>query len=125
LITACGRPVVDREGNVITAPAGARVRVESGGGVFANDIKVGQLGLFEVTGPVDRIGPSLLAPHEQKDIIPSSDTLRIGEIETGNASPLEAAVQLVAAQRHFETSMQALNTYRRMDERASEVGRTR
>lgn len=125
LITACGRPVVDREGNAITAPAGARVRVESGGGVFANDIKVGQLGLFEVTGPVDRIGPSLLAPHEQKDIVPSSDTLRIGEIETGNASPLEAAVQLVAAQRHFETSMQALNTYRRMDERASEVGRTR
>jgi flagellar basal-body rod protein FlgF len=51
--------------------------------------------------------------------------LRIGEIETGNSSPLEAAVQLVAAQRHFETSMQALNTYRRMDERASEVGRTR
>lgn len=124
-ITACGRPVVDRDGNVITAPPGARVRVESGGGVFANDTKVGQLGLFEVNGPVDRIGPSLLAPHEQKDIVASTDTLRIGEIETGNASPLEAAVQLVAAQRHFETSMQALNTYRRMDERASEVGRTR
>lgn len=124
-LTAAGRPVVDRNGEGITAPIGARVRVDNLGVVFANDAQIAQLGLFEVNGPVDRIGPSLLAPQDQKALSLSNDTLRVGEIETGNASPLEAAVQLVSAQRHFETSMQALQTYRKMDERASEVGRVR
>lgn len=124
-LTAAGRPVVDREGNVLTTPPGSMVRVEPSGAVFANNARVGELGLFNVSGPVDRIGPSLLSAQNPKDVTPSSDTLRLGEIETGNASPLEAAVQLVAAQRHFETSLQALQTYKRMDERAAEVGKTR
>lgn len=124
-LTMLGKPVVDRDGKAIVTPPNARVRVESTGGVFANDQKVGQIALFEVTGPVDRIGPSLIAPHDAKQITASTDSLRIGEIETGNSSALEAAVQLVAAQRHFETSMQALATYKRMDERAVEVGKTR
>ncbi|MDP1830390.1 MAG: flagellar hook basal-body protein [Archangium sp.] len=124
-LTAAGRPVIGRDGNAIMTPLGARVHVDTTGSVFANNTKIAELALFEVNGPVDRIGPSLLAPHDQKSLTPSADTLRLGEIETGNASPLEAAVQLVSAQRHFETSMQALQTYRRMDERASEVGRVR
>jgi|APLak6261679142_1056127.scaffolds.fasta_scaffold00097_12 flagellar basal-body rod protein FlgF len=124
-LSAAGRPVVDRDGNVITTPPGSQVRIEPSGSVFANNVKVADLGLFEVNGPVDRIGPSLLSAQDQKSVTLSSDTLRMGEIETGNASPLEAAVQMVSAQRHFETSMQALMTYKKMDERAAEVGRTR
>ena len=124
-LTAAGRPLLGRDGQLIVTPPGAQVHLDAAGGVFANNVKIAEIALFEVTGPVDRIGPSLLAPHDQKSIQPSNDTLRIGEIETGNASPLEAAIQLVSAQRHFETSMQALQTYRRLDERASEVGRTR
>lgn len=124
-LTATGRKVIGRDGQPIVTPAGAKVHLDETGAVFANGAKVGEIALFEVTGPVDRIGPSLLAPQDQQSITPSTDTLRLGEIETGNASPLEAAIQLVSAQRHFETSMQALQTYRRMDERASEVGRVR
>ena len=124
-MTAAGRPVIGRDGQPIMTPLGARVRLDASGAVYANDSKIAELALYEATGPVDRIGPSLLAPHDQKSLVPSTDTLRLGEIETGNASPLEAAVQLVSAQRHFETSMQALQTYRRMDERAAEVGRVR
>ncbi|MFO0599118.1 MAG: flagellar hook basal-body protein [Myxococcaceae bacterium] len=124
-LMAAGHAVVDRDGNAITLPPGATVRVEPSGAVFANDMLISKIGLFDVHGNVDRVGPSLLMPHDQKAISPSADGLRLGEIETGNASPLEAAVQLVAAQRHFENSMQALQTYRRMDERASEVGKTR
>jgi flagellar basal-body rod protein FlgF len=120
-----GHPVVDRSGTLLSVPPGARVRLEASGSLFANDQKVGELGLFNVSGPVDRIGPSLLAVHDQSDLTPSSDTVRIGELETGNASALEAAVQMVAAQRHFETSMQALQTYKKLDDRAVEVGRSR
>jgi flagellar basal-body rod protein FlgF len=124
-VTIGGHAVVDPTGNPIVAPPNATVRIEATGAVFANNTNIGQIGLFETNGNIDRIGPSLLAPHSPKDITPSKDSVRIGEIETGNASPLEAAVQMVAAQRHFETSMQALQTYKRLDERAAEVGRTR
>jgi flagellar basal-body rod protein FlgF len=124
-LTAAGRPLIGRDGLPIMTPMGAQLRIDPNGAVFANDAKIADIALFEVTGPVDRIGPSLLAPHDQKSLAASSDGLRVGEIETGNASPLEAAVQLVAAQRHFETSMQALQTYKRLDDRANEVGRTR
>jgi flagellar basal-body rod protein FlgF len=124
-LTAAGRPLVDRDGKAIVTPPQSTVRIDPSGVVFANDARVAEVALYEVNGPVDRIAPSLIAPHDPKSLTLSNDTLRIGELETGNASPLEAAIQLVSAQRHFESSMQALQTYRRMDERASEVGRTR
>lgn len=124
-LSVAGFPIVDREGRPIITPIGSRVRIDPSGEVFANSVRISNIALFETTGPVDRIGPSLLAPQDPKAIALSTDTLRIGEIEMGNASPLEAAVQLVAAQRHFETSMQALQTYRRLDERANEIGRVR
>lgn len=124
-LTISGRPVVDQGGAPIIAPPNTRVQIEANGAVFAGQNRIGQIGLFEINGAVDRVGPSLLAPHSQNDLSVSTDTVRIGQIETGNASPLEAAVQMVAAQRHFESSMQALQTYKRLDERAAEVGRTR
>jgi flagellar basal-body rod protein FlgF len=124
-LMAAGRPVMDRDGKPIVTPPNSQVRIDPNGSVFANDTRVGDIALYDVNGPVDRISPSLLAPQDPKSLTLSNDSLRVGEIETGNASPLEAAIQLVSAQRHFESSMQALQTYRRMDERASEVGRTR
>ncbi len=124
-LLAGGLPVVDREGKPIVAPPNTKVHLDPTGFVYANDVKVGQVGLYEADGPLDRIAPSLLAPHDQKQLRNSADTLRIGSIETGNSSALEAAVQLVAAQRHFEASIQALQTYKKLDEKATEVGRIR
>ena len=43
----------------------------------------------------------------------------------GNSTPLEATVQMIGAQRQFETAMQAIQTYRRLDDRAIEVGKSR
>lgn len=122
-LTAAGRPVVDGDGRPIVTPPGTTVRVEPSGLVFANDVPVGKIALLEATGPLDRIAPSLLAPQDPRQVTPSADHLRIGELETGNASVLEAAVQLVGAQRHFEASIQALQTYKRLDDRATDVGR--
>lgn len=124
-LTASGRPVVDRNSKAIVVPLNTRVRIDPSGAVFSDDTQIADIALFETDQPLDRVGPSLLAAQDQKALTLSKDTLRIGEIETGNASPLEAAVQMVAAQRHFETSMQALQTYRRLDEKANEVGRVR
>lgn len=124
-LTAAGRPVVDREGKPIVAPVGTVVSVQPSGAVYANEIRIGEIGLFEVSGPVDRIAPSLVAPHDQKQLTASTDTLRVGTMETSNSSALEAAVQMITAQRHFDASIQALQTYKKLDEKATDVGRIR
>jgi flagellar basal-body rod protein FlgF len=49
----------------------------------------------------------------------------VGEVELGNASALESTVAMIAAQRSFDASMQAIQTYRTLDQRAAEVGRVR
>jgi flagellar basal-body rod protein FlgF len=125
MLTAAGLPVIDKQGRPLVAPINTEVRVERSGAVFANSLKLGEIGLFEATGAVDRIGPSLLAAQDPDTVLPSNDTVRIGEIEVGNSTTLEAAVQLVSAQRHFETSIQALQTYKKLDDRVTEVGRVR
>lgn len=124
-LTAAGRPVVDRDRKPIITPLGSTLRIDSTGEIFANDTKIAELGLFEASGPVDRVGPSLLLPQDQTSLFRSADQLRIGAMETGNSTPMEAAIQLVSAQRHYDTSMQALQTYRTLDQRAAEVGRVR
>ena len=51
--------------------------------------------------------------------------VRVGELELGNAPALEATIQMITAQRHFDSAMQAIQTYRRLDEKAIEVGKIR
>lgn len=118
-------PVLDREGQTIVAPPNAIVRIEPTGAVFANDTRIAELGVWEVDGPVDRVAPTVIRPQTPKGATPTVSSVRVGEIETGNATPLEAVVQLVSAQRSYEASLQALQTSRRLDERASEVGKVR
>jgi flagellar basal-body rod protein FlgF len=125
LLMAAGHPVVDREGRQIVTPPSSTVRVESTGVVYANDVPVAQIGLYEANGAVDRIGPSLLAPQDAKTVTPSTDHLQIGQIETGNSSALEGMVQMVGAQRHFEAALQALQTSKQLDTRAIDVGRVK
>lgn len=120
-----GQVLVDVAGEAIVAPPQTTVRVEPNGVIYANNQRIAQLGLFELHGSIDRVSPTLLRPQSPEAITPSAATLRLGEFEVGNSSALEAAVQMVSAQRNFDTSMQALQTYRRLDERAVELGRVR
>jgi flagellar basal-body rod protein FlgF len=120
-----GHPLADLTGAPIVAPPQSIVRVEPNGVIFANNQRIAQLALYELGGGIDRISPTLLRPHSPSDVSPSAATLRLGEFEVSNSSALEATVQMVAAQRHFDTSMQALQTYRRLDEKAVELGRLR
>jgi flagellar basal-body rod protein FlgF len=120
-----GRPVLDPRGRTITVPPGTAARIAPDGSVTAGGAEVGQLGLFRLAGPVDRVGPSLLAPGAGGRAEASAAGVRTGELELGNAGALEGMVQLIAAQRHFDASMQALQTYRSLDARAADLGRVR
>jgi flagellar basal body rod protein FlgF len=48
--------------------------------------------------------------------------LRTGELELGNVSALDSTVQMINAQRQFDMAMQAIQTYRKLDDRANQVG---
>lgn len=124
-ITAAGHPLMDISGEAVRTPLGARIEIDSQGQVLANEQVVGQLQLATLLGPLERRGPSVLAPAEGGMAVISQDRLNRGVVEMGNAAPMEAAVQMISAQRHYETASQALQTYKRMDERASEVGKVR
>jgi flagellar basal-body rod protein FlgF len=124
-LVSSGRPVLDREGNPVRIPVDQKPVIEADGGVRLGEVRVAELALWKLEGPVDRSGPTLLTPGQGGRALPAAARVRTGEIEMGNTQPLEATVQLIAAQRNFDSSMQALQTYRRMDDRSTDIGRVR
>lgn len=118
--------VLDGGGSPIQVPTGASPRISDDGSVKVGSTVVAQLGLFKLQGPVDRVGPAQLVPGQGGRAEQAIDArVRVGEVELGNSTALEGMVQLISAQRSFDASMQALQTYRALDQRSTEVGRVR
>jgi flagellar basal-body rod protein FlgF len=130
-------PVLDRGGQAIVVPSGYIPEILTDGTVRAvlpggdqsgkvSEVVLGELGTYRLSGGVDRAGPALLRPGSggSAEDFPEA-RLRVGEVELGNASPLETTVLMISAQRSFDASMQAIQTYRSLDQRAAELGRTR
>ncbi|MBI5070222.1 MAG: flagellar hook basal-body protein [Deltaproteobacteria bacterium] len=122
-LTAAGRPVLDKAGNPIAIPENETPVVDARGDVLVRDLPVGSLALWKLSGPANRVGTALLAPGDGGRADPVAVAVHSGEIETGQA--LEAAVSLISLQRGFDAAMQAIQTYRRMDDRSTELGRVR
>lgn len=122
-LSAAGRPVLDRAGNPIVVPEGEDPVVDRNGDVRVRELTIASLALWKLEGPANRVGTAALAPGAGGRAVPAAAAVRSGEIETGQ--PLEAAVSLIALQRSFDAAMQAIQTYRRMDDRSTELGRVR
>ena len=52
-------------------------------------------------------------------------SVRVGELELGNVSALESTVEMIGAQRNYELAMQAIQTYKQLDDRVVQVGLVR
>ncbi|HVP63110.1 MAG TPA: flagellar hook basal-body protein [Myxococcaceae bacterium] len=125
VLTAAGAPVLSLTGKPFVVPPGAKVSIAPDGTVFAAGQPMDRLGMFRLEGAVDRLGTSLLAPNENGRAVAVESRVRTGEIELGNAGPLESTVQMISAQRHFDAAMQALQTYKTMDDRTTDLGKVR
>jgi flagellar basal-body rod protein FlgF len=123
-LLASGLPVLGTSGEPVTVPAGADPRIESNGNVVVGrNTVVDTLALFQAQGPMDKIAPCLLQPSAGASMSPTADsTVRVGELEMGNVSALDSTVQMINAQRQFDMAMQAIQTYRKLDDRANQVG---
>jgi flagellar basal-body rod protein FlgF len=123
-----GNALLDSEGEPLLVPEGTVPSVLDNGDVMVEGDSVGRVGVFKIDGPLDRTGPNLLQPGTGARVSRLEDDdvhLSIGMLEMGNAPALESTIAMISAQRHFDAAMQAITTYRRMDERASEVGKIR
>lgn len=128
ILVAAGRPVIGETGKVISVPPGARLNITETGQVTADGNFVDKLGLFQMQGNVVRVGPQLYAPGPGGSVaaVPPDDArVSTGQLEMGNVNALDSMVALINAQRQFEAATQAIQTYKRLDDRAIEVGRVR
>jgi flagellar basal-body rod protein FlgF len=125
LVARGGRPVIGVSGNLIEVPLGTKPLVNERGGVTIDGLEVDRLALVELQGNVIHKGESLYAPGPGGTAVPSDVGVDIGQMEMANATALDSTVHMIGAQRQFETAMQAIQTYRRLDDRVIEVGKAR
>lgn len=124
-LVADGRQVLGVTGRPILIPPGAQVSINQAGDVSADGVPIDRLALSELQGNIVRVGPQLYAAGPGGTVTPVEGGVSTGQLEMGNVTPLESTVQMINAQRQFETAMQAIQTYRRLDDRVIEVGKIR
>jgi flagellar basal-body rod protein FlgF len=120
-----GHAVLNGSGQPISVPQGALPTISENGDVMVDGAPVDRIATFKVQGPLDRNGMALFTPAPGASVEMVEGKLQVGTLEMGNVPALESTVAMIGAQRHFETAMQAIQTYKKLDERAIEVGRVR
>ena len=126
MLKIAGLPVLDASGETIMVPEASEVTIESTGEVKSGTQVVGNLSLWSSQGSMDRIGSSLMMPSAGTQMNQVTDgSVRVGELELGNVSALESTVEMIGAQRNYELAMQAIQTYKQLDDRVVQVGLVR
>ena len=125
VLLAGGHPVMGVSGNLIEVPLGTTPIINERGGVTIAGTEVDRLALFDLQNDVVHRGQSLYAPGPSGAVVPSEVGVEVGQVEMANATALDATVHMIGAQRQFETAMQAIQTYRRLDDRVVDVGKAR
>jgi flagellar basal-body rod protein FlgF len=120
-----GRPVLSSGGSPITIPPGAVPTISERGEVMVDGTSIDTIGLFNVQGPMDRNGASMFSPNAATTVEAVEGKLQVGTLEMGNVPALESTIAMIGAQRHFETAMQAIQTYKKLDDSAIQVGKIR
>jgi flagellar basal-body rod protein FlgF len=126
VLVSDGRPVLGVSGNQIIIPPGIEPEISEEGIVTAQGSAIDRIATFKLEGNILRVGPQLYAPGPGGAVAPIPEPrLSTGQLEMGNVTPLDSTVAMINAQRQFDTAMQAIQTYKRLDDRAIEVGRVR
>jgi len=121
LVTA-GHPLLDAQGQPIPVPPGEHVTLSSQGAVSVKGTQLAQLGTFKLSGPLDRVSPSIIGIAPGGQALPASGRVRTGALELSNITPIESMIQMIGAQRQYDASMQAIQIYKSMGSRAGQLG---
>ena len=124
-MVADGRQVIGTSNDPIMVPPGSNVTISQTGVVSADGVALDRIALFQLQGNIVRVGPQIYAAGPGGTVTPTEGGVSTGQLEMGNVSPLESTVQMINAQRQYEAATQAIQTYRRLDDKAIEVGKIR
>jgi flagellar basal-body rod protein FlgF len=111
LVTSSGDPVLGEQGP-ITIPPGATITISPDGAISANGALVGKLRLveFDAAAPIDEIAPGVFA-SAGTPLQGNASRVRQGSLESSNVNGVEAAVGLIALQRHAEMLQRAVSIF--------------
>jgi flagellar basal-body rod protein FlgF len=123
-LRTAGLPVLGTDGGAIqVAPNAGNVDIGPDGTVRVAGRSVASLALVTPQGPLTAVGPHVV--RADSAVTDANARVRPGTLEMGPADAVTATVEMVAAQRHFESAMQAIQAYRRLSQASSEAGRVR
>jgi flagellar basal-body rod protein FlgF len=125
MLKTAGLPVLSINGDPIHVPHDAQVSLGGNGSVIVNGQEIDRLAMFQLQGNADRLGPSVVVPSGGGTVTAVESKLQIGSIEAGNHTAIDSAVDMISAQRSFDASMQAVQTYKHLGDSSNELGRVR
>jgi len=123
VLMAGRHPVRSAGGGQLIVPKGQIPTIRSDGSVMIGERSIGQLGFANLSGDLDRVAPTVIGLGEGGVATPTQATVRTGEVELSNYQGMDAAVDMIQAQRSFDQSMQAIQTYSTLDQKVAEIGR--
>jgi flagellar basal-body rod protein FlgF len=117
--------VLGQDGTGLSTEPGTIPFIDERGRVFSGDREIGRIGLYQLHGDIDRVGPAQVAPRNASRASLVEARVTVGAIDGSNANGLDSTISMISAQRSYEHSLQALQTVQKLDEKANEIGRPR
>lgn len=117
--------VLGQDGGGLSIEPGTVPFIDERGRVFAGEREIGRIGLYQLPGELDRVGPAQVAPRGASPATLVDVRVAVGSIDGSNANGLDSTISMISAQRSYEHSLQALQTVQKLDEKANEIGRPR
>ncbi len=120
LVTKRGEPVLDENEEVIEVGHDLAVEVSEDGRVTADGELAGHLRMVTFDDPRQMTyqgGALLVADAQAGEPIPSTQPLKLGQLEESNSTPVKGMTDLMMATRMFEAMQRAIQTFRDVDQR--------
>ncbi|MBC8063611.1 MAG: flagellar hook-basal body protein [Chlorobia bacterium] len=110
LVNKAGMPVLDKNGDEITIPAGT-VQVENGGRILVNGAQVAEVGVFELNAnsKFEKLGENLYrATNGAKPL--DESLIAASSIESSNVNTVESMLDMIKIGRLFELSQKNIQS---------------
>ena len=127
-LRTAGLAVLSQSGEPIQVPHDAAIQLTNTGQVMADGREIDRIALFQIDGNAQWLGPSVIAPAADgtgSATQLADGRMQVGAIEESNHSALNSAVEMVSAQRSFDSAMQAIETYKHLGDSSNQLGRVR
>ena len=126
LVTKDGDFVLNSQGNPIQIDPFATIKVNTLGQIFANDVLIDQLGVFDFEdyNYLEKYGENLLQPVEGAVMREAAGKVHQGYLEASNVNVISEMVEMINITRAYETNQKMIQTIdQTLDKTVNQVGK--